>query len=223
MGDMLKDYFVTTREERNMAPSESREKLLEAAGELMIERGSADISLNDIAARSGVNSALVKYYFGNKAGLFMALLRKRLAPGMAELRHLLAMSLSPQDKLRIHIGGMVNTYFHYPYVNRLMHELAADKGGNYGQLIAQEISVPVAEAQRAILEEGRATGAFREVDPLVFYFMVTGACDQLFYGRHQALHVFGIKAIDESLKRRYVDEICNNLLKGISSKEPSAS
>ena len=44
-------------------------KLLVAAGDLMIERNSTDISLSDIAQKSGVNAALVKYHFGNKDGL----------------------------------------------------------------------------------------------------------------------------------------------------------
>jgi AcrR family transcriptional regulator len=41
------------------------EKLLVAASELMIERSSIEVSLNDIAQKSGVNAALVKYHFGN--------------------------------------------------------------------------------------------------------------------------------------------------------------
>ena len=46
------------------------------------------------------------------------------------------MDISPQDKLRIHISGMVNTYYQYPYVNRLMHELARPEwSGTRGGLI----------------------------------------------------------------------------------------
>lgn len=195
--------------------SSAREQLLEAAGMLMIERSSTDVSLSDIAAKSGVNAALVKYYFGNKAGLYMALLRCRLDPGIAQLDHLLAMEIAPQEKLRIHISGMVNTYFHYPYVNRLMHELVSDKSGSYGQLIAQEISKPVANAQRAILEEGLRLGIFKEVDPVLFYFQVVGACDQLFHGRYQLKHAFGIDQIDDQLRRRYVEHLFATLVDGI--------
>ena len=49
------------------------EKLLVAASELMIERSSIEVSLSDIAQKSGVNAALVKYHFGNKDGLLLAL------------------------------------------------------------------------------------------------------------------------------------------------------
>ena len=47
------------------AKNPTAEKLLVAASELMIERSAIEVSLSDIAQKSGVNAALVKYHFGN--------------------------------------------------------------------------------------------------------------------------------------------------------------
>ena len=58
------------------------EKLLVAASELMIARSAIEVSLSDIAQQSGVNSALVKYHFGNKDGLLLALLERDAATEM---------------------------------------------------------------------------------------------------------------------------------------------
>jgi TetR/AcrR family transcriptional regulator len=193
----------------------TREQLLIAAGELMTARGSTDVSLSDIAQKSGLNSALVKYYFGNKSGLLMALLRKVLGPSMEQLRQLTSMPLAPQVKLRIHISGMVNSYFRYPYVNNLMHQMLAENADLYGPLIAEEFSKPVAEAQKIILEEGVKAGCFRPVDPLLFYFHLVGACDQLFFGRYQLKHVFNVRHVDEHLKRLYVDHLYGIIVNGI--------
>ena len=66
------------------------EKLLVAASELMIERSSIEVSLSDIAQKSGVNAALVKYHFGNKDGLLLALLARDAATEMSQLEYLLA-------------------------------------------------------------------------------------------------------------------------------------
>jgi len=49
-------------------------KLLDAAFELLAEKSYANITIRELAARSGVNSAMVSYYFTNKEGLFIALL-----------------------------------------------------------------------------------------------------------------------------------------------------
>src|SRR6266404_3369427 len=63
-------------------------KLLVAASELMIERSSIEVSLSDIAQKSGVNAALVKYHFGNKDGLLLALLARDAATEMSQLEYL---------------------------------------------------------------------------------------------------------------------------------------
>ena len=52
----------------------ARAQLLETASAIMREGDIVDISLSELSLRSGLNSALVKYYFGNKAGLMKALL-----------------------------------------------------------------------------------------------------------------------------------------------------
>ena len=66
------------------------EKLLVAASELMIERASIEVSLSDIALKSGVNAALVKYHFGNKDGLLLALLARDAATEMSQLEYLIS-------------------------------------------------------------------------------------------------------------------------------------
>lgn len=203
---------------KNMAadtPS-AREQLLDATGELMTEQRSIDISLAEIAERSGLNSALVKYYFGSKNGLLVELLRKVLGPRMAELEPLTQAVMAPNEKLRIHINGVVNTYFKYPYVNRLMHYLLTDAGQEYGKIIAEEFARPLVEAQTAILSEGHEAGLFRETDPLLFYFHLVGACDYLFFGRATLDHVFGVQEVTQDLKRRYVDHLYQTVTQGLT-------
>lgn len=199
----------------NSSGESARDQLLEAASDLMTERASVDITLSDLAAKSGLNAALVKYYFGSKNGLLLEVLRKVLTPPMEELRPLIAMSISAEEKLRIHLSGVVNSYFRYPYVTRLMHYLLAEDDRLYGRVIAEEFSRPLADAQAAILKAGVEEGVFREVDPMLFYFNVIGACDHLFYGRYSLQHVFGVEGIDLDLKRRYVDHLYGMISSGI--------
>ena len=195
----------------------ARDQLLDATGALMTEQRTIDISLAEIAERSGLNSALVKYYFGSKNGLLVALLRKVLGPRMAELEPLTHAPAAPNEKLRIHINGVVNTYFKYPYVNRLMHYLMTEAGQEYGKIIADEFTRPLVDTQTAILKEGQAQGLFLETDPLMFYFHLVGACDYLFFGRATLDHVFGVQEVTQDLKRRYVDYIYQTLTKGLAS------
>src|SRR5471030_1081046 len=83
------------------AKNTTADRLLVAASELMIERNSIDVSLSDIAQKSGINAALVKYHFGNKDGLLLALLARDAATEMIHLDYLMGQPISPAAKLKL--------------------------------------------------------------------------------------------------------------------------
>jgi AcrR family transcriptional regulator len=207
----------TAKKPQGSIDSSTREHLLDVTGELITERGSADISLNDIAERSGMNSALIKYYFGNKSGLLIALFRKPLEQIKKEMDFLLSLAISPERKMRIHIHGMIDTYSRFPYYGRLMNHMLAEDPETFGPLISEEFTKLVVEAERAILEEGIKAGHFKSVDPMLFYIHVSGACNNLYFGRWQLDYLFGIKTIDDRLRRQFNDHLCDCILHGILS------
>ncbi len=200
---------------RNSDDMDTREQLLKAAGDLMVERNSVNVSFSDIAQKSGVNAALIKYYFGNKSGMLLELVRKVVRTSVLQMDDLLKMQLPPEDKLRIHIHGIVNTYFRYPYINRLLHYILSLDEGDYGVIIADEVMKPLATAQRGILEEGVAAGIFRPVDPMLFYFHLIGACDHLFYARKALKFAFGVTEVTDDLKSRYAKHLHDLMINGL--------
>ena len=63
---------------RRQGPSEERRTaILEAAEAVFIERGYSGASIREIARRAGVSSALLYWYFPNKADLFAATITRR--------------------------------------------------------------------------------------------------------------------------------------------------
>ena len=64
------------RPRRRRHKRHSGDVLLDAASALMIERNSITVTFSDIAARAQLNSALIHYRFGGKAGLFRALIER---------------------------------------------------------------------------------------------------------------------------------------------------
>ena len=65
---------------RQAAGIDARESLLDAAIELFAEAGVAGTTISAIAARAGVTSAMVHYYFTNRDQLVDAVARERLLP-----------------------------------------------------------------------------------------------------------------------------------------------
>jgi AcrR family transcriptional regulator len=207
---------IKSKERDDPQPGErgsSRAVLLSALSALMTERGTVDISLSDIARHSGLNSAMVKYYFGTKQGMMVALLEDVLGRGLEQLAGLYKMQLSPVEKLKLHINAIIRIYFNYPYINRLIHVLFEDPVS--GEIVAEKINKPLAEAQRKLLEEGIAAGVFRPIDPMMFYFIVLGACDHLFFGHHMLRVAFDVPTIDDDLRKRYTNALLEMILVGI--------
>lgn len=208
------------------AKNSTAEKLLVAAGELMIERNSVEISLADIAQKSGVNAALVKYHFGNKDGLLLALLERDASNEMTHLDFLLTQPLSPTTKMKLHIAGIIKAYHQFPYLNRLIHYLLHGSNPEAADEVTKFFVGPLLDFHRRLLAEGVATGDFREVDPVLFYTTLIGACDHLFFGRQTMMRAAGVGPVTEEVCRAYVAHIEKIVLGGLLSnraRQPSAA
>ncbi len=163
------------------AKNTTAEKLLVAASELMIERSSIEVSLSDIAQKSGVNAALVKYHFGNKDGLL-----------------------------------------HY-----LLHESSAEAADEVSKFFV----APLLDFHRRLLAEGVRCGEFRNIDPVLFYTSLIGACDHLFFGRHAMSRATGVGPVTDEVCRQYIRHmealICGGMLtegkERMASKEERAN
>ena len=199
------------------SPSTTKDRLIAAAREIMIERNAVDFSLQEVAARSGLNSALVKYHFGNKDGLLIAILEQDAGQAVAQMRRLASLDISATAKLEAHVKGVIETYSRYPYMNRLVHLMMHERGALSAEQVARFFVTPLVAFQRDLLEAGMASGEFRKVDPIFVYHSVIGACEHLFSSRLAMGRVFGAVPIDDDLCRRYtthvVDLVCRGLLR----------
>jgi len=193
----------------------TRNLLLDTAAQFMTERGGIDITFSEIGERSGFNTALVRYYFGHKRGMMFATLKGALE----RLEDLMKTDLPPEEKLALHIRGMINTYFFHPYVNRLLSHIAHDDDGNYAEKISSEMSAPIIEAQAQILEDGIKSGIFREMDPMLLHIHINGACDALFHYDAILKRNFNVEEISIEIKENYITHISETILNGIRKTE----
>lgn len=136
------------------------EKLLVAASELMIERSSIEISLSDIAQKSGANAALVKYHFGNKDGLLLALLERDAGTELSNLEYLLAQPITPTAKLKLHIGGIIRAYHRFPYMNRLIHYLLHESVAGSADEVSKFFVAPLLDFIAAFSPKASAAASF---------------------------------------------------------------
>ena len=193
----------------------ARAQLLDTASAIMREGDLVDISLSELSLRSGLNSALVKYYFGNKAGLLKALLDRDMAAITHSVDALLHKDMDPEAKLRLHLGKMVDTYYATPYLNRLLMRLVRDSDPEEARRIADTYLTPLHQAYERLIREGVKAGVFRPIDPQLFYFSATGAADRFFSARLVLRHCFDQDTLTEELRERYKAHIIDLIMTGI--------
>jgi AcrR family transcriptional regulator len=212
----------TTRSE---PAADAPTQLLDAASEIMRNGDIDDVSLSELARRSGLNSALVKYYFGNKAGLLRALIDREWSVRIRSVETLLAKELDPETKLRIHMDGVVDNFFRQPYTHRLLLRMIRESAPEEGRRLARSYLEPMFAAYRHLIGEGVAAGVFRPVDPQLFYFTVIGAADR-FFTALIALRYCGAvdtgeaHVLDEGLRERYRSHLNDFVVAGILVQNP---
>jgi AcrR family transcriptional regulator len=75
----------TDRQTRAMAAQATTDRLIAVAHRAFADRGFADVALDALAAEAGVTRGALHHHFGNKAGLFEAVLRRIDAEIAAEM------------------------------------------------------------------------------------------------------------------------------------------
>lgn len=115
---------------------EVRQLLIEHARDLFVVQPYDKVSTRLVAERAGVNIAMIRYYFGNKAGLFEAMLRETLRPMQLQMQKLI------DESNHDNFLDLMRTYY---------KEMA--KVPKFPRLVTQVMNMPPSEVQRELLEK----------------------------------------------------------------------
>lgn len=102
---------------RPKGDSDARARLIATALELFSRRSFQTVSTRELAREAGVDAALIRYYFGSKAGLFEQMVRETLAPLVARFRQL-AGEPAPND-----LNDVMRTYYRIMAPNPVLPRL----------------------------------------------------------------------------------------------------
>jgi AcrR family transcriptional regulator len=97
-----------------------RDRLLDAATSLAIEQGFDASGLREIAARAGVSSGMVAYYFGDRNGLNEAMFARALDRAGDQLRELLDQGQKALDTLDAFVELHVRILAADPWIPQLI-------------------------------------------------------------------------------------------------------
>lgn len=100
----MKSSTVTTMRapKTNPASADTRQRLIDAAAALFAERGFQNVTVREICKASNANVAAVNYHFGDKAGLYRAVVTSaiQVMQETNELSQRAGEGMSPEDQIR---------------------------------------------------------------------------------------------------------------------------
>jgi TetR/AcrR family transcriptional regulator len=138
---------------------DSREALLNAAAEEFARHGLKGTRIREIVQRSGVNERMIYHHFGNKEGLFRAVLQHEFDGMATEWREMLARAgdLEPYEGMRLAFGAMFDVAHGRPLLVALAVQEAV---GGFGVRPPLPADRPAPEL-RELHKRGVAAGIFR--------------------------------------------------------------
>jgi len=146
----------------------SPDRILAAAALEFAERGFAGARVDRIARRARVNKAMLYYHFKSKDRLYRTLLRRMFTLAAERMQAIGAADGAPAEKIDHAIAGMAAFIDEHAFFPAIMLREVAEGGAHLDRdTLAALAAVP--RAVGAIVQQGVACGAFRPVNPLLFF------------------------------------------------------
>ena len=200
---------------------DSETKILAAAEKVFAEKGLKGARVKEIAELSGVNPAMISYYFGGKENLYRTVIEnffmrvERLAVAIME------QEIDAQAKLYSLIEFGIDLLGESEYVARIFVREFVDCGV-YSELIIKRYLRKIFATARGLVPPEQEMGEMSESQIMHFIFSAMGAMS-LFYISEPVIKdiwkrdVFTKKMIEER-KREVIDLIFNGIGKHFESE-----
>ncbi|MGH7733008.1 MAG: TetR/AcrR family transcriptional regulator [Gemmatimonadales bacterium] len=156
-------------------PSPTRDQILDAAEALFARQGFSATPIKEIAAKAGVNSALLYYYFADKETLYKAMLSRVIESLIASLSSRMAGATDPTDAVRRFAIAQTEAILANPLFPRLiLRELLDHEAKHAHEQIASVVGRGLLPLVHAI-ELGQRAGTFRaDVEPRFAAISIVG-------------------------------------------------
>jgi AcrR family transcriptional regulator len=160
---------------RTNDPEATRANILEVATAEFSAKGLAGARIDEIAALTRTSKRMIYYYFGNKEGLYIAVLEE----AYRRMRHIEASlhleDLAPEQALRTLVAFTCD----YQLANPDFIRLVMNENMHRGEYLAQsrtieQLNVPAIAGLRSVYERGVAQGLFRAgIDPVDLHMSIS--------------------------------------------------
>ena len=159
--------------------------LFQASADEFAERGFEAAGVDRIAARAGVNKAMLYYHFGSKSAVYVAVLRDMFRAVGARVRAIADGPGTATDKLDAWIATIVAEAAARPWFPPIMLRELASGAPRFDPDTFAMMNAVFAGV-RDIIEQGQREGVFRDADPLLSHLTIMPPI-LIFFARQRVL------------------------------------
>lgn len=159
---------------RQRSADATRKALLDAAADLIAQRGFDGATIDAMARRAGVNKAMISYHFGGKQGLYTTLLGGILATVAGHLDAVMALTTPPEQRMTAFIAAFREMVRAHPKAPQIMLREAISGGRHLDRKVLPHF-LKVFTVLQGILEQGTREGKFRPVNPVLTQVGLVGS------------------------------------------------
>ena len=196
----------------------AREALLDAAQELMAEKGYPRVTVREVAERAGVQPGLVNYHFGGKTGLLRSVVAAVSDEMFARVGAAIATGGSFEDRIRALTQGIVAAINAAPYAPRLIVEQILFADASVIEECVERFARPHFAAIIALLDDGRRSGEMRPVDPRFMVPSMIGSCVYFFLSEPLLRRLYELDELDVKLTRDFAAHTAELILHGVATR-----
>jgi AcrR family transcriptional regulator len=138
-----------------------RRSLLVAARNLFITRGFGNVGTRELARAAGVSPAMIAYYFGDKQGLYEALVEDAVGRVLARLQGLAREPDRRQEPVDAFLAAYLETLIAEPWIPQLLVREVLAQDSPLRRRFRESFAGPALAALGAMLGDERDRGRLR--------------------------------------------------------------
>lgn len=204
---------------RTRSPAATRQDIIEVATREFAQNGLSGARVDEIAAKTGSSKRMIYYYFGDKEGLYLAVLEEayrkvRTTEAQLDLEH-----LRPADALR----RLVEFTFDHHHSNEAFIRLVMIENIHHGEYLArsktiQDLNVSAIGELERVYSRGLEEGIFRKgLTAIELHWQISALCFFSVSNRATFSQIFRVDLASKKalavLRAHVVDMVLRNVLR----------
>jgi AcrR family transcriptional regulator len=197
-----------------------RELLIAAATELFSQRGFGEVGVREVAHAAGVTPAMVSYYFGDKQGLYAAMLESVFQRLIDRIGALARREAGEEgDPLSAFVRMHISTIAEEPWAPQLILREVLGGEGPLRERFIEEFARRMSATVLGLLQEGIAEGRLRaDLDPRLAMLSLMGLCVFPYLSHPVSGPVLDIE-LDEGFRDRLIEHTVKLFAHGVLAEE----